>query len=164
MQDFIQQFLSHNAGPIMQFIKYGMAGVFATAVDMAVFYALSWLINPALRENDPVVKLLKIKVHHIEENIRSRRFVTNSVISFMFSTTACYIVNVLWVFEPGRHSRYVEVALFYGVSAISVFVGTFVGWLLIRKFHLSTTSSYIAKIIASLMLNYVCRKFIIFKG
>jgi len=35
---------------------------------------------------------------------------------------------------------------------------------MIKWFHLSTTASYVSKMIASLLINFVCRKFIIFKG
>ncbi|NCC51746.1 MAG: GtrA family protein [Spartobacteria bacterium] len=164
MNDIIQQFLGREAGPLVQFIKYAFTGVIATSVDVLVFYALSWKLLPAMKENDPLAKLFKLSITHVEEDVRSRRFIINTIIAFFFSNTTCYIINVLWVFESGRYAWYIEMALFYGASGISIALGTAVGWAMIKWFHLSTTSSYIAKGVAALLINFAARKFIIFKG
>jgi putative flippase GtrA len=100
----------------------------------------------------------------VDESLRSRNFVIDSVVTFLFSNLTAYVLNVLWVFEPGRHRRMVEVALFYAVSTASMGVGTFLGWFLISIFGLSTTASYLAKMFSSLLINFLCRKFIVFKG
>lgn len=164
MNDLLQQFLQRDAGPVVQFIKYAIGGGIATAVDMAVFFALAWKILPAMRENDPVAKRLRLTVIPVSEETRSRRFVINTAIAFLFSNLTAYLINIHWVFQPGRHAWYVELALFYAVSGISICIGTFLGWAMIRFFHLSTSSSYLGKMFASLMINFVCRKFIVFKG
>lgn len=164
MEDLLQQFLQRDAGPIVQFIKYAIAGGVATAVDIMVFYFVAWKIIPALREDDPLVTRLKLKVHAVTEEQRSRRFIYVTLVAFMFSNLTAYLINVLWVFEPGRHAWYIELLLFYAVSGASIFIGTAIGWVMIKWFHLSTTASYISKMIASLLINFVCRKFIVFKG
>lgn len=164
MDGFLQQFLQRDAGPLVQFIKYAIGGGIATAVDMAVFFFLAWRVFPALRENDPVVTRLRLKVRHVEEDARSRRFVLNTAIAFIFSNLTAYLINIYWVFEPGRHAWYVELALFYAVSGLSIVIGTGLGWAMIRYFHLSTSFSYVGKMLASLLINFVCRKFIVFKG
>ncbi|MFH0880396.1 MAG: GtrA family protein, partial [Lentisphaerota bacterium] len=164
MNGIVEQFMGHEAGPLVQFIKYAIGGVAATAVDVLCFYTLSWKLLPAMKENDPVARLLKLKIHHIEEDVRSRRFVINTCISFLFSNFTAYVINVFWVFHAGKYAWYVELGLFYAVSGISIAIGTFLGWVLIRAFHLSTTSSYATKGISALMINYVCRKFLIFNG
>ena len=74
------------------------------------------------------------------------------------------ILNVLFVFKAGKHSRWKEVGLFYLVSAISVGIGVGLGAVLIRGFGLSTTFSYIAKAISTTLINFVARKYIIFNG
>ena len=164
MNDLFQQFLQRDAGPLVQFIKYAIAGGIATAVDMGVFFFLAWRVFPALRDNDPVVKRLHITVRPVDEVARSRRFVINTAIAFMFSNLTAYLINIYWVFQPGRHTWYVELALFYAVSGVSICVGTFLGWAMIKYAHLSTSTSYVGKMVASLMINFVCRKFIVFKG
>ena len=164
MDDFLQQFLQRDASPLVQFIKYGIGGGVATAVDMLVFFLVAWRLLPALREDDPVVTRLRLKVRPVEEAARSRRFVIITGIAFLFSNLTAYWINILWVFEPGRHAWFIELGLFYAVSGISIVIGTFLGWSLIRFLHLSTTASYAGKLIAALMINYVCRKYLIFKG
>ncbi len=164
MQEFLQQFFQRDAGAIVQFLKYMIAGGIATMVDASSFYLLSWKLFPALKEDDPILKIIPIPVTHIDEKKRSCNFVTNTIIAFMFANTVCYIVNVLWVFQPGRRPWYIEMLLFYAVSAVAVAVGTFLGWAMIKHLHLSTTLSYLAKMFAGLMINYVSRKLIIFKG
>ena len=49
------------------------------------------------------------------------------------------------------------------VMSVVVVVGTALGWFLIRRLEFSTTASYACKMLASLMINYVCRKFLVFK-
>lgn len=164
MNDFLQQFTGPQAGPVVQFIKYAIGGAAATVVDVLVFYTLSWKLIPALKENDIVVRLLKLPVRHVEENLRSRRFVINTCIAFLFSNLTAYLINIFWVFHAGRYAWWIEIGLFYAVSGISIFIGTLLGWIMIRMFHLSTTSSYLAKMLSALLINYACRKFFIFKG
>jgi len=164
MEDFIQQFFQRDAGPLVQFIKYGIAGGIATSVDIFMFYLLAWKVIPALRTDDPVVTRLKLSVKPVTEEQRSSRFIIITAIAFIFSNFTAYILNILWVFEPGRHSWWIELLLFYAVSGISIILGTSIGWVMIKWFHLSTTASYVSKMIASLLINFVCRKFFIFKG
>ncbi|HMP90995.1 MAG TPA: GtrA family protein [Kiritimatiellia bacterium] len=164
VEEILQQFLQKDSGPVVQFIKYAIAGGFATCVDVLVFYLIAWKLYPALREDDPLVVRLKLKVKAVTEKQRSFRFVIITMIAFMFSNFTAYIINVLWVFESGRHQWWVELLLFYAVSGISIVLGTAVGWVMIKWFHLSTTASYISKMIASLLINFVCRKFFIFKA
>lgn len=164
MQEIIQQFFQRDAGPVIQFIKYAIGGGIATMVDILIFYTVAWKLIPALREDDPIVKRLKIKVQPITEEQRSFRFIVVTGIAFFFSNLTAYFLSIYWVFQPGKHAWYIELLLFYAVSGISIFLGTFIGWALIKWFHLSTTASYVSKMMASLLINFVCRKFIIFKG
>ena len=164
MTNIVKQFMQREASPFIQFLKYAIAGGMATAVDMLVFYILSWKVLPALNHDDIVVRFLKLKVHDVDIKTRSRRFIINSVIAFVFSNMTAYIINIFWVFEPGRYVWYVELGLFYLVSVVSVILGTALGWTMIRFMKLSTTFSYIGKMLAALLVNYVCRKYLIFNG
>ncbi len=132
-------------------------------VDIVCFYLFAWFVLPALSADDPVVRLLGLTAPALDEIVRSQRFIANSAIAFVFSNLTAYVIDVLWVFHPGRHKRIVEIGLFYAVSLTSVVVGTALGWFLIRRLEFSTTASYACKMLASLMINYVCRKFLVFK-
>jgi len=100
----------------VQFVKYSIGGAIATAVDVAVFYTAAILLLPALGPTDPVARLLGLSVAPLAEGVRSTRYVADKVIAFLFSNLAAYIVNVLWVFTPGRHSKAMEFTLFFLVS------------------------------------------------
>jgi putative flippase GtrA len=164
MHDLLQQFLQREASPLVQFIKYALGGGVATSVDMLVFFLVAWRLLPALRADDPLVTRLHLRVRPVDEATRSRRFIYITGIAFIFSNLTAYLINIFWVFQPGRHAWYIEVALFYAVSGISIVIGTTLGWSLIRFLHFSTTASYAGKLVAALMINYVCRKYFVFNG
>jgi len=164
MKDLIKQFTQREASPFIQFIKYGISGVAATVVDVTVFYILCIFVLPAIGPHDVITKILPIDVPEISETVRSTRFAINSAGSFIFANFTAYLLNIFWVFERGRHKWYVELGLFYAVSGIAIVIGTFLGWVLIRFFGMSTTFSYVTKGVSALLINYVCRKFFIFKG
>ena len=148
----------------VQFLKYAVFGGMAMGVDMLVFFLVAWLLFPALTENDILVRIFHLNIVEVPDYLRTVNFCLANLIAFMLSNLTAYILNVLFVFETGKHSRWKEVGLFYLVSAISVGIGVGVGALLIQGFGLSTTVSYIAKAISTVLINYAARKFIIFRG
>ena len=148
----------------IQFLKYSLCGWVAMATDMIVFFLVAWLIFPALKESDELVRLFNLQIEAIPKHTRILNFCLGNGIAFLASNFVAYVLNVRFVFKAGRHSQRKEVALFYLVSAISVGIGTGVGALLISAFGLSTTFSYVAKAISTTLINFVARKFIIFHG
>ena len=134
------------------------------AVDMVVFFLVAWLLFPALTENDILVRLFSMDVETVPEHVRTLNFCLSNIIAFMVSNLTAYILNILFVFEAGRHNRWKEVGLFYLVSTISVGIGVGIGAALIAAFSMSTTVSYIAKAVSTTLINFVARKYIIFKG
>lgn len=167
MKKHIQAFLSEKDNPLVQFIKYGMCGATASIVDMTVFFLFAWLVFPALTASDPFTKLLgalHFDIRTVSESLRLRNYWIDKVICFMFSNFTAYVLNVLFVFKAGKYKRHHELMLFYALSLISFFFGTFIGAELIKGFGLDTTYSYIAAVISALLINYTGRKFFIFHG
>lgn len=164
MANIVQQFLRREASPVIQFIKYGLAGGVATAVDLSITFILSWKFIPALTSNDKLVELFNLSIIPVDEAVRPQHYFINCAVAFMVANFVAYVVNVLWVFESGRHSRAKEIGLFYAVSAVSFLVGTGFATALIRFMGFTTSVAKIANLFASVMINYVCRKFIIFKN
>jgi len=164
------QFTRREAHPVIQFVKYGLAGGAATVVDVLIFYTLSWKIFPALQADDHLVRLLRdglgfdFPLEPVREALRGRRFILNSAIAFVFSNFTAYLLNMSWVFTPGRHRRHIEIILFYIVSVVSILSGIALGWAMITFIDLSTTASYLGKMIAAVLINYACRKYFVFKG
>lgn len=157
-------FSRRKAGPLAQFIRYGICGVIASFVDVGIFYALAIWVIPALGPDDPVAQLCNLNVPALIIEVRARHFVWDKIISFLFANFAAYILNVIWVFERGRHHWFWEIFYFYAVSSISVGIGVALGWILIQYFEFSTTVSFITQAVSTLLINFACRKFFIFHG
>ena len=164
MNDLATQLLSSDAGPIVQFIKYSIAGGVATVVHIAIFHLLAWRAFPALQERDFLVRALKLKIEPVDDRRRSWNSMISNFGAFLVSNLVCYLINVTWVFQAGRYHWAIEVALFYLVSATATVMGTVLMAWLIRRFGLLTTYAFCANIFTSVMVNYAVRKFIIFHG
>jgi len=164
IKSILTQLTQRKASLPMQFVKYSLSGCVAVAVHIVVFYVFAWLIIPALKEDDIVVRILNLSVIAINDTVRARNAVINNWLAFIFSNFAAYILNVLWVFESGRHNRWVEIIMFYAVSAISIAVGSAIMWLLVMFIGSSTTLAFAADIVAAAAVNFVVRKYYIFKG
>lgn len=160
----LKKLLFEKNHPGVQFFKYAMCGGMAMATDMIAFFLVAWLLFPALTENDLLVRLFHMQVEAIPEHVRVMNFCIGNAIAFMVSNFTAYILNILFVFKAGKHSRWKELGLFYLVSGISVGIGVAIGVVLIKGFGLSTTCSYIAKAVSTTLINYAARKFIIFHG
>jgi putative flippase GtrA len=163
MKEILRQFMRKESGPLVQFIKYGIAGGIATVTHITAFYLSACLVFPALNEADPAVRLLGFPVAEVSEAIRARNALAGNVLAFFFSNITAYLINILWVFESGRHHRILEILMFLGVSAISMFIGTSVMTFLIAYFGMTTTAAFGANVVSAVMINYVVRKYFIFK-
>ena len=84
--------------------------------------------------------------------------------AFIVSNLVAYVINIYWVFVPGRYSWIVEITLFYLVSGTSMVMGTVLMGFLIRRFGMLTTYAFGANIFTALMINYAMRKYFIFNG
>lgn len=164
LRERLDGWLSHDTHPAIQFIKYGIAGGCATVTDIVVFYLMSWKVFPGLTPDDRVVKLFHLTVPPIDHATQEMHFLVNRGLTFLVSNFVAYILNVLFVFKPGRHSKLKEFGLFYLASGIAVVVGTGLGWSVIHFLHVTTTAAFLCNIVASLAINYAARKFIIFHG
>ena len=164
LKEKVDGLLSTDAPPLVQFLKYAVAGGLATAVHILTFFLAGFFLFPCVGEGDILVKLLGLAAPVVDEAVRARNAVFSNVVAFIASNTFCYIVNRLFVFKAGRHSMVVEFLLFCGVSAISTGLGTFLMGILIDHYGIQTTFAFGANMVCSLAINYVLRKFFVFKG
>jgi len=161
---FLEKILRGKSHALAQFFKYVLCGGVAMLSDMVVFFLAAWLVVPCLTADEGLVRLFDLDVPTISDSVRTFRFCVANGLAFIVSNLVAYLLNVRFVFARGRHGRVTEIALFYLVSAVSVGLGTAGGALLIRLFGLSTSVSYVAKVVATTLINFAARKFIIFKG
>ena len=157
-------FLSRDASPLVQFIKYALAGGIATGVHVLTFFLIGFFLFPCVNKEDILVRLFRLKAPEVDEALRARHAVYSNVCAFFVSNTVCYVINRLFVFQPGRHSLVVEFLLFLVVSAVSMTIGTTVMGELIKRLRMQTTYAFGANLISSLAINYVMRKFFVFQG
>jgi putative flippase GtrA len=164
VRDILKQFTGREHTPVVQFIKYAICGGIATVVHISLFYACAYKLLPALSAQDPVARVLHLTVVPVSDAIRARNSMLDNGVAFVFSNLTAYLLNIFWVFKAGRHHWLLEIGLFYLVSGISTLLGSsLMGWL-INHFGIVTTLAFGANLVTSLMINFVLRKYVIFKG
>ena len=164
MKHILIQFKGNdNHTPLIQFLKYGIAGGLATLVHIALFYWMALKFLPALNDHDVIASLLHLSAPEVSHGIRARNSMIDNTVAFLFSNLTAYIINILWVFERGRHHPVLEFIFFYGVSGISILIGSSLMGFLIHSFGMTTTTAFAANIVVSLLINFFLRKHIIFK-
>ena len=158
------EFLSLDASPAAQFLKYAIAGGIATGTHVLVFFLIGFFLFPCVNREDILVRLFRLHAPDVDETRRARNAVYSNVAAFFVSNTVCYAINRMFVFHPGRHSMLVEFGLFLGVSAISMCIGSTIMGELIKRLRMQTTYAFGANIFSSLAINFVMRKFFVFNG
>ena len=164
MSSFLKTMLSHDAPPQVQFFKYAFVGAFATAINIVVAEAMAAWVLPCLDANDILVRGLGFPVADVSESVRAARAVGCNIVGFVVANIVCWLLNRAFVFRPGRHHWALELALFFGGSAVAVGVGIGIIYLAIRVCGAQTTWSFVVNVVASVLINYVVRKFYVFKG
>jgi putative flippase GtrA len=162
--NIIDQFLGNEAGNLFQFIKYGISGCIATSTHILVFHLVAWKMFFALQADDWFVKLLNLPMQKLDDTTRSQNSMKGNGIAFVISNLVAYLINIYWVFVPGRYHWIMEIGLFYLVSGVAIVIGTGLMGFLIRRFGMLTTYAFGANVFAALMINYAMRKFFIFNG
>ena len=162
--NFIGQISGSDGGDLLQFVKYGISGCIATATHILVFHLVAWKLFFALQANDWFVRLFDLPIQELDDATRSRNSMKGNVIAFIISNLVAYLLNIYWVFVPGRYYWIIEIGLFYLVSGVTIIIGTALMGFLIRRFAMLTTYAFGANIFAALMINYAMRKFFIFNG
>lgn len=167
---FLAYAMSHDAHPFIQFVKYGIAGVGALATDLAFFYMAEWLFFPIEKAQAAGMAMpqslaqLGEWFHTMAQDLRVQNYIWCNVVGFAASNVVGYWLNVKFVFRGGKHHPAVEITLFVLVSFIAFVFGTALGSLLVGSFGLSHHLAKLGNIVAAILINYVCRKFLIFHG
>ena len=68
---YFEQFKGVEAGPLVQFLKYGISGGLATFVHIVIFHLVAWKIFPSLQEKDLFVVALDLTVTEVDDVTRS---------------------------------------------------------------------------------------------
>ncbi|MBO7482503.1 MAG: GtrA family protein [Kiritimatiellae bacterium] len=164
MSDWLRKVLSHDCGPFWQFVKYGVIGVMATCVQVAVFYLMAATCLKCLAADDWAVRLLGLPSVAVADSVRAWRFAAATVVGFCVANVFCWLMNRWFVFRAGRFRWYVEFLCFLSVSAVAMCIATFLSGVLINSFGLMTSVAFAIEVVVSFLFNYFIRRFFIFKG
>lgn len=160
---------SHDAPPLIQFVKYGLAGVMALATDVLFFTLSDLFLFPIGAEGARVIPLSEYEtvwawLGAMGSDVRVVNYLRCNLIGFIFSNFVAYSLNIKWVFRPGRHRRHLEITLFLLVSVIAFMLGSALGAYLVGRFGLNEYLAKSGNLVAAILVNYLCRKFWVFKG
>ena len=92
--NYFEKFKGVRAEPLVQFVKYGIAGGLATFVHMVVFHLIAWKIFPALQETDFLIQFFGLTVQEVDVATRSINSMLSNGVAFVCSNMVAYIVNV----------------------------------------------------------------------
>lgn len=136
---------------IFKIAKYAAFGVCAVAIRVAMYFFFSqwWPSEESL--------------HGLTDGRRAWNHLVANVLAFIFSNGFAYVSNALWVFEGGRHRRRVEFLYFTLLSLLSLGIGAIGGPLMIALFGISQEFSLMNFIVVSLAVNYLGRRYLVFR-
>lgn len=145
----VPSFTIPSRAVLLQIFRYLLCGGTAFLVHQTVVYLLGFTLSPAFGEQ-------------LTDEVRFKNSAINHSFAFLISNTVAYLLNVRFVFTPGRYQRRTEVTLFFLASAISFFPALYSLDIIIRTLSLN---SHVANIVfagVAAMANFVVRKFLIF--
>ncbi len=152
IRTLIRALSSREVHPALQFLKYGLCGAAALVVHLSVAFASArWLI-PGLEGNCP---------DHYQRALAS---LPNNGIAFLFSNALVYWLNTRWVFQQGRHSIVREFLLFSVVNLPGAVCGGLVQFWLTYSLNWPTWAATFGFVLPNVLINFICRKFFIFKN
>jgi len=165
----VRRFLSHDCGPFAQFVKYGVVGVMATCVQVAVFYVLAATCLKCLKPDDWAVVWLGFPSASFDGSeiwYASRWFLAAAATAagFVLANVFCWLMNRAFVFRPGKFYWYIEFGMFFGAAAGATAIALLVQSVLISVFGMMTSLAVVIEIAVSFLVNFFARKFFIFKG
>ena len=164
----IRHFLSPSAGAGAQFVKYGVVGVLSTLVQTGVFYLLAATVLKCLTADDWAVRFCALPAADFTGTeawyvARGTRAALATAAGFAVAKVFCWRMNRRFVFTPGKYSPAVEFAFFFGTAAFATVVALACLKVLIDGFGCMTTIAVGVEIIVSFAVNFIIRKFVIFK-
>lgn len=143
--------------PLIQFGVYGLCGGLATVVYLGISILLSYTAFPAM---DGMI----VNGAPITDALRAKNLLINNCLAFIVANVVAYVSNVLFVFETGRHHPVLEFLYFTVVSFVSFGISQIAGPWLVSHFGVSTVFALLSNVVASALLNFVFRKFFVFKN
>jgi putative flippase GtrA len=151
LRTILRMINSRDTHPFIQFVKYGLCGVGAVACHIVLFTLLLKYVYPQL--NDTSMDSWQRAIASFEP----------TAIVFFIVNVLVYWVNTRWVFQQGRHSPMKEFLLFTLVNMPGALAGSLGQAALIRFLNWHPLLAMIGFVVPNALVNFICRKFFIFK-
>ena len=149
---------------VWQIFKYGVIGVLATIINLLVAEVCAAWVWPCLGSDDLFVKWFGFSSAFVGDATRATRAVYCNLVGFFVANVICWLLNRKYVFTPGRHHWLVEYLWFLAGSGFAIAIGSGAIWYLVKFHGMQTTYSFIINVMVSVAVNFVVRKFFVFKG
>jgi len=135
-----------------QLVKYGFYGSISALVMFAIIFYITFYY-PAFVDQEKLTT---------EELVKNTNII--NTIAFVPSCLVAYLTNRAFVFNAGRHSFWIEFSSFVVIATLSYLCGLLGTAFVIKTFQTSSLVGNLAFGIPSALVNFVCRKFFIFKN
>jgi putative flippase GtrA len=153
---------------LWQIAKYGVIGVLATIINIAVAEVFAAYVWPCLTADDLFVRWgifdLTDATWIVSDSVRATRAVWCNLVGFFVANVICWLLNRKFVFTPGRHFWLVEYAIFLAGSGFAILCGSAAIWALVKYQGMQTTYTFGINVLVSVAVNFVVRKFVVFKN
>lgn len=84
--------------------------------------------------------------------------------AFLMGSITSYILNVTWVFDKRTYgNRFVEISIFFAIGVAGLFLNHLCIWFFTANVDLHYLFSKVLATIAVFILNFLARKFILFR-
>jgi putative flippase GtrA len=142
---------------IVQLAVYGFCGVLATVVAVTQIVILSKTVIPAYEG-------MMVDGAAISDDLRAKNLLINNTISFLTTNVFVYFMNVMLVFKRGRHHPWMEFLYFTVINGLSFGLSQVAGPWLVHQFGVGTNVAIATNTVFAALINFVARKFFVFKG
>jgi putative flippase GtrA len=142
---------------IVQLAVYGFCGVATTIVGLTIVQILNTTIIPA---DDGMI----VNGVEISDELRGRNLLINNSIAFLPTNLMAYFLNVMLVFRRGRHHPWVEFFHFTLINFVSFALSQVAGPWIVHYFGVPTKVAMLTNAVFAAAINFVSRKFFVFKG
>lgn len=142
--------IQRNRG-LIQLIKYSIFGSFSAIAFYGTLFLLRLSFPSFIDEG-------------LEQNVLSYHVNIFNALAFIPSCLVAYYTNRRFVFNTGRHTISKEFTLFMIVTALSFVAGVVGSRIVVEQFNLPGIAGSLGFGISSALINFLCRKFLIFNG
>lgn len=171
VKGWLRAILSREPHPLLQFIRYGIAGVAAMAANLLFFWlCMEWVFQAPPVAGSDTQQLpeslwqLGAWLAEMGNDPQVAAYVKSNTVAFLMANAVAYVLNFKWVFQSGRHSRHLEILLFLGVSLFAFVIGTAVASVLVGTYGINEYIAKMSDIVFAILINYLCRKYLVFQN